>query len=99
MEKTVREKEIASVERIMTRAYFQGERYNEATLLVFADGSVVVFKKNDITCIESVSSYVSLAQREMVPLVSISNTHYFDEMTKSDWNKELERLLIEKYKA
>lgn len=99
MEKTVREKEIASVERIMTRAYFQGERYNEATLLVFADGSVVVFKKDEAKVLESVSSYISLAQREMVPMVSISNTHYFDEMTKSDWNKELERLLNTKYKA
>lgn len=99
MEKTVKEQEIASVERIMTRAYFQGVRYNEATLLVFADGSVVVFKRKEIKVLESVSAYVSLAQREMVPMVSISNTHYFDEMTKSDWNKELERLLITKYKA
>lgn len=99
MEKTVREKEIASVERIMTRAYFQGVRYNEATLLVFADGGCVCFKKNEITCIESVSSYVCLAERGMLPMVSISNAHYFDEMTKSDWNKELERLMITKYKA
>ena len=98
MENTVKEKEIASVESIMIRAYFQAERHDEATLLVFADGSVVVFKKEDATVLESVSSYINLAQREIVPMVSIGNTHYFDEMTKSDWNQELMRL-IEKPKA
>ena len=95
MEKTVKEREIASVKRIMTRAYFEGEYRNEATLLVFADGNVVCFKKNDITCIESVSSYVSLAEREMLPMVNISNAHYFDEMTRKEWEKEVERLVKE----
>lgn len=93
MEKTVREKEIASVERIMTRAYFEGEYRNEATLLVFADGNCVCFKKNDVTFIESVSSYVCLAERERLPMVNISNAHYFDEMTRKEWEKELERIV------
>ena len=95
MEKTVKEKEIASVERIMTRAYFEAEYRNEATLLVFADGNCVCFKKNDVTFIESVSSYVSLAEREMLSMVNISNAHYFDEMTRKEWEKELERLVKE----
>lgn len=95
MEKTVREKEIASVERIMTRAYFEGEYRNEATLLVFADGNCVCLKKNDVTFIESVSSYVSLAERERLPMVNISNAHYFDEMTRKEWEKELERIVKE----
>lgn len=95
MEKTVKEKEIASVERIMTRAYFQGEYRNEATLLVFADGNVVVFKRDKIEILESVSLYVNLAQRERVSIVSISNVHYFDEMTLKDWGKELGRIIKE----
>lgn len=95
MGKTVKEREIASVEEIMTRAYFEGEYRNEATLLVFADGNCVCFKKDDVTFIESVSSYVSLAERERLPMVNISNAHYFDEMTRKEWGDELERIVKE----
>lgn len=93
MEKTVKEQEIASVERIMARAYFEAEYKNEATLLVFADGDCVCFKKNDITLVESVSSYVRLSEIGKLPLVNISNAYYFDEMTREDWRKELEKIL------
>lgn len=95
MEKTVKEREIASVKGIMTRAFFEGEYKNEATLLVFADGKCVCFKNNDITPVESVSSYVRLAERGTLPAVSISNAHYFDEMTREDWRKELEKMVEE----
>jgi hypothetical protein len=95
MEKTVKEQEIASVKGIMIRAYFEAEYNNEATLLVFADGDCVCFKKKDVTPVESVSSYVRLAERGTLPAVSIRNAHYFDEMTRGDWRKELEKMVEE----